>query len=175
MWWLEWCFYFSLASFRLSCCFLELIKTLWWQGGIYLHFYAMPFRASLCFPLSKHECSALSFLTATFPNPSLLQPLQSITYLITPLCGLFVVPPLLTPLHPPHIHKKKTSYLHPILFSHMPYFLLPLLWSSVIPLAPLCPICILPSSSSPICAAPHGWSPPRPHDSHSLTGAIAAA
>lgn len=64
-------FYASLASLHLSCCLLELIKTLWWQGGggIYLRFHAMLFRASLCFPLSKHECilcGAPSLATPTF-------------------------------------------------------------------------------------------------------------
>lgn len=97
-------FNFSPASFHLSCCFLKLIKTLWWQGGIYLHLHAMPFHASLCFPLSKHKCFPCVAPSLSLPllhYPLCLPPLQSTTYLITPMCRLFVVPPLLTPLHPP--------------------------------------------------------------------------
>lgn len=56
----------------------------------------------------------------------------------------------------------KHSYLHPILCSLMPYFRFPLLSSSVTPLAPLYPSCILPSFSSPICAALRGQSPRGP-------------
>lgn len=70
-------------------------KTLWLQGGIYLHLHAILSLASLCFPLSKHESIVVPSLSSipAFTIPS--------TYLTSPLCRLFVMRPLLTPLHPP--------------------------------------------------------------------------
>ena len=152
-------FYASLASLHLSCCLLELIKTLWWQdGGGGFICISMPCSSVPVFVFLKVNMSVSCAERPPSPHPYLhhLPLLHLESMALIPLlpcvdylwCLLFI----------PHTFMRKCSL--------MPYFRLPLLSSSVTPHHPL--LCI-PSAHSPVSRHPFvllpvdGAPPPHTH------------